>query len=446
MEVTIKGKKYTLGVDAFEYEGKNYRASMMFYDNYAKRWIPKGHLDDYHSCIVNYNGDIGFSSKVQTFNNTQYCASLKLEPSWYIEDAMVQKGSNKINKDKRHYFDEKLYSYDEVVNAFETTPEDYEMSPFLQNIAQSIDPELTFGLEYETSAGYILPSILRKLDFYPVYDGSITGHEFISSPIKIAQFGRVEQFCKYLDERTRINALCSFHIHVSGMNLSMKEKVALYTLVTKIQDNLLQVVPPYKSDPKFFANKLTHGEVKDHCAPLPRWVWQQQPIINLTHAYGELFKYFGSFIGVHPNRALDKEYIANLKSEIRCISKWNQKTRYHNFNFINLILLDEDRFEFRLAEPVKTIEDTMFWVLFVQALINYTKKYSEKILINHREKILIEDIFDTIEDELSAKLKDICTYREKRNLESKYINKDNCSNHLSGAEYADLNLDYIKLN
>lgn len=453
--VVIKGNSYTLGVDAFKFNGKAYRKSMCFQDSATGMWIPKSILKKeegkaYQTCIIDDKDNIGFSSQTYLIGNTLYCKKVQLEPSWVDEGEMVKKGSNSILKSKKDYFGgAKYYTYDEVKGNFMTTPKDFTMSEQVARLAKMLDDNLTFGLEYETSAGYLLPSILKDTNTYPVYDGSIRGHEYITAPIKAKDFGRVETLCNYLKERTLVDALCSFHIHVSGMEFTTKEKVAFYTLITRIQDDLLLIVPPYKSDPKFFTQKLTHGEIKDHCAPLPKWTWMNSPITNYEQSYKELFYYFGNFIPVVKDKALNEGYINNIREKFKGIPKWNHKTRYHNVNFLNLILLNQDRFEFRLAEPVKTIEDTMYWLLFVQSLITYTKLNCDNILLNHKEKILIEDVLDLLLEKdkfFGGKMKSITSDRKQKNLEAKYHTKDNMSNNQGGSDFYPLNLKYKTLN
>jgi len=78
----------------------------------------------------------------------------------------------------------------------------------------------TYGFESETSKGELLPSVRLKYGFVKLYDGSITGNEYVSGIMDWRNLPLLEEFYNILKKTHLTNGDCSNHIHLGGIKYS----------------------------------------------------------------------------------------------------------------------------------------------------------------------------------------------------------------------------------
>lgn len=163
----------------------------------------------------------------------------------------------------------------------------------------------SFGLEFETSQGYIPEDICFRDGLIPLRDGSIAGVEY-STVVLSGNNGiaLLEQQLNTLKKYTDFNKECSLHIHFGGFPLNKEKLFNLYILCKHMENELSRLVPTYTFHTSEY--KANH---KDYCNKLP--VYR-----NFDQMYEHLVgrKFFNDFTQPHPN-------------DIRREAKWRIPTR-----------------------------------------------------------------------------------------------------------------------
>lgn len=166
----------------------------------------------------------------------------------------------------------------------------------------------SFGLEFETSMGYIPEEKCYRDGLIPLRDGSISGLEY-SSVVLQGNKGLclLKQQLKTLREYTFFNKECSLHIHFGGFNLTPEFIFSVYAVCESIEGSLRNILPPLT----FKSSEYKENE-KDYCQFLPRFR-------NFNEMYEYLVgrKFFGDLTQPHPN-------------DVRREAKWRIPTRQKN--------------------------------------------------------------------------------------------------------------------
>lgn len=211
----------------------------------------------------------------------------------------------------------------------------------------------SFGLEFETSMGYVPELTCFRDGLIPLRDGSISGLEY-STVVMSGDSGLslLEQQLKTLHRYTSFNKECSLHIHFGGLNLTPDNIYKVYYLCKILEPFISKLVPPETFDS---ANYKANG--KDYCRKLPSFRNFDQLYENLVGR-----KFFGSFTQPHPN-------------DIRREAKWRIPTRYYWVNFINALCYNVNKtIEFRLLRPTYNFEKIFTWISIFNAILVYAEK------------------------------------------------------------------------
>lgn len=180
---------------------------------------------------------------------------------------------------------------------------------------QVLDPEKTyclashlkysFGLEFETSQGYVPENICFRDGLIPLRDGSIAGIEYSTVVLSGNEgIALLEQQLESLKKHTDFNKECSLHIHLGGFPLDSEKLYNLYFLCKTLESEISKLVPPLTFNTKDY--KANH---KDYCNKLPGY-----------RSFGQMYehlvgrKFFNDFTQPHPN-------------DIRREAKWRIPTR-----------------------------------------------------------------------------------------------------------------------
>lgn len=121
----------------------------------------------------------------------------------------------------------------------------------------------TFGCEYETSIGFIPARLRGNLGVRPLRDGSISGIEYVTIPLREAKgINTIYELCAELTKRAALNLQCSVHFHFGNVRRDKLYILSLWTLGEKIQDELLSIFP-------FSRVNSIRPDGKVYCKPLP---------------------------------------------------------------------------------------------------------------------------------------------------------------------------------
>lgn len=234
----------------------------------------------------------------------------------------------------------------------------------------------TYGFELETSQGNMLEEACNAMGFAKLYDGSISGAEYVSDVFKSTNLHYLDNFLKLAYTCTDIDRFCSFHIHIGNVPKSDRNLLSMYVLFQRLTDELNQLIVPYKKDLRFLSEKLSVNG-RDHCKNLPKL---------LKNDSEEIYKLF---------KLNSYKYTDNLETYINSTSKWNINGRYYNVNFINYICKNENSntVEIRSLQSTYNFEYIITWLLINTAIIDYAINNSDKVL-NSKEKIELNDCLD----------------------------------------------------
>jgi hypothetical protein len=264
------------------------------------------------------------------------------------------------------YSDIYNYLYDSDINTYS-----YGLGKFLN--------KLTFGLEFETTAGFIPERITKKLGLIPLRDGSIPGLEYVTVPLSGPKgVQTIVDICKELEKRTEFNNSCALHLHIGGIPRTPEFILAFLKLSSWLQNDIFTLFPLYKKYNMGIKNK-NYSKPYD----LFEIFSKLDPVINSSNInknFDVLFSFLTS------GKATFKDYNNDLNQvqvhplDPSTHQKWNIRTRYFLHNFIPLIFGNKQTIEFRIHTPTFDNYRVLMFLLFNSILIKFTEKYQNKIL------------------------------------------------------------------
>jgi hypothetical protein len=217
----------------------------------------------------------------------------------------------------------------------------------------------TFGLEFETAAGYIPEEELYRVGLIPLRDGSITGLEY--STIVLGGnngLNALREQIEVLKEYTIFDKECSLHIHFGSFNLTPEVLLRLNNLFAGSDIDSYAVQYAFRTS-QYKANG------KDYCV-------KNRPFTSFDKLYSSLVgrPYYGSLFQPHPNDTSGDR-------------KWNIPTRYKALNLINAICYDNAKTaEFRFLRPTYNFNKILVWIFVLGAYIKYAEDLKQRAIKN----------------------------------------------------------------
>ncbi len=263
--------------------------------------------------------------------------------------------------------------------------EDYEpeVSKEAVNLAK-IMKGLSFGLEFETVAGFIPDRISKPLGLMQLRDGSVPGLEFVTVPMEGAKGTQtLIDSIEALSERTRYDMSCSLHLHLGNIPRTKEFIIALYKQLAYIQNDMYRMFPVYK--------KYNYGvKSKHYTRPLPTLgiLDKLDAVIddgNINKNFNILFEEFSGGMSFSKyNNDLDR--VESHPSDPGGQSKWNIRSRYCLFNFIPLIFGNKETVEFRIHTPTYDWEKVRNYMALCANIVNHVMENTNAILHNKKIK------------------------------------------------------------
>lgn len=212
----------------------------------------------------------------------------------------------------------------------------------------------TFGLEFETSQGYVPEDICYRDGLIPLRDGSITGPEYSTVVLKGGEgLSLLHQQVETLKEYTNFNKECSLHVHLGGYPLKPDTIYNLYLVCRSIEAELEGILP-YLT----FKSSKYKDNGKDYCKKLAWYNSFEEMYLHLVRR-----QFFGSFTQAHPD---DKERKR----------KWNIPTRYYWCNFINALCYQVNKtIEFRFLRPTYNFKKILLWLYIFNGILRFAEEY-----------------------------------------------------------------------
>lgn len=241
--------------------------------------------------------------------------------------------------------------------------------------------QYTFGLEFETSQGYIPEDICYRDGLIPLRDGSISGIEYSTVVLKENRgISLLKQQLETLKEYTAFNKECSLHIHLGNFPLNTEAIFNLYCICVQIEEELESILPKYT----FYSN-LYKQNGKSYCQKLLKYNSFNSMYEDLV---GLPFK--GTFTKAHPN-------------DISRDHKWLVNKRYFWCNFINILCYKVNKtIEFRFLRPTYNFKKILLWLYIFNGILKYAEIwYSKNTNIN-----LTKIINTCYPEDIALKLRD----------------------------------------
>lgn len=149
----------------------------------------------------------------------------------------------------------------------------------------------SFGLEFETSQGYVPEELCFRDGLIPLRDGSISGLEYSTVVLKGNKgIQLLHQQLETLKKHTYFNKECSLHIHFGEYMLDPEKLYSLYYVCLSLEGELSRMLPQYT-----FESSSYKKNGKDYCKRLPSFM-------SFEHMYESLVgrKFFGELTQPHP--------------------------------------------------------------------------------------------------------------------------------------------------
>lgn len=247
---------------------------------------------------------------------------------------------------------------------------------------------ITFGLEFETTRGYIPERLCYKYGLIPLRDGSIEGLEYVTVPMSGRQgLYAVREICKELSKRTKFDHTCALHLHLGGIKRDEKHLLSMFILTLMMQDELFSLQPKYKKNNP----GASHG---GFCKPLASsWVSTlgKRPTkmneADVKNVFSSIFEFIsdGRSYG-HYSYNLDN--VGAHPSDPNGNRKWNINSRYFITNFVPIIFGNKKTVEFRQHHITHDFEKVIQFLFNCAVIINTVQTSSDQLLNSDSELMI----------------------------------------------------------
>jgi len=355
-----------------------------------------------YSKIIDKNGYTNWLFNPEIFkNNKEYREQLSNGDFYHISKLPAYKFNTIAFPSKDYKYSLPYDSKGVIDNHLKNYIENYnpEISKNIKNYAPLLE-NLSFGLEFETTKGFIPNRILNQYGLIPLRDGSISGIEYVTVPMEGEKgLQCTSDILKILKERTEYNDdTCSLHLHLGNIPRTKEFILAFFKVGMKIQDEMFQMFPLYKK-------YNYHIKNKNYSAPLPTYeiLSELDPIIdsrNIDENFGVLYKYLSmgqDFKSV--GNSLDN--VIAHPADVNGNQKWNIRPRYLLYNIIPLIFGNKQTIEFRIHTPTYDVNKILPFIFMNSLIVNFTIRNQERILKSKsflRDFDIIGILFNQIEE------------------------------------------------
>jgi len=285
--------------------------------------------------------------------------------------------------------------------------------PFLSRFLK----DYTFGLEFETSNGYIRNRKLQEHGVKPLLDGSLRKpdgtepFEFTTIPYSSTNgVATIKSFCEVLDLHCEFDLTCSLHIHLGGFAKDRTSVLKLYKVLQDIQPFIFKMFPKYKKNPNYIDKR------KNYCQFLP--TIKEYQLFKDSYAQAEDVVSSRIFTILTGKQLSSKANFKQSSSLFEGTSKWHISGRYMWVNIIPLLFGKSETVEFRIHEPTFNPNLVINWLLMTISILEYAKN-TDNVLT---KKVTLEDIFkDSIYgSQLSKYYRDRVSFYNKCNSKEDY--------------------------
>lgn len=205
---------------------------------------------------------------IHTSDKDKFIKKHNLVLGIYNTDTYFFKRELKIMDKKKPYrkFDNVYYkqtSKEMLVNKVDNkieTVNTLSKNILLRNLTMGVDSlthlilenkRYTFGIELETCEGRLESEDVTDLNIKAVHDGSLRdadgntpGGEYVTGILYgDSGFKQLNEICKTLSNKCKINNQCGVHVHIGNMNWNKEDVVYSYILAELLENSIFNILP-----------------------------------------------------------------------------------------------------------------------------------------------------------------------------------------------------------
>lgn len=226
----------------------------------------------------------------------------------------------------------------------------------------------TFGMEFETSGGYVPEPLCYRYGLIPLRDGSIRGIEYSTIVLDNGNgLSLLKEQIALLKEYTQFDKDCSLHMHLGGYPIEPVHIFVLDVLGNIIQDSLEQYLPQWT-----FTSENYKSSHKNYCRKLQKF----NTFHDLYHVASNGINYMGSLQQPHPN-------------DNNRTSKWNISVRYVWQNIVNMMFYRGCKtVEYRFLRPTYNFNKIINWLFIFNGILQFAETVSKSLLKKYKDNAI----------------------------------------------------------
>lgn len=268
----------------------------------------------------------------------------------------------------------------------------------------------TWGVEIETSSGYLPKHLDKKLVYDAVHDGSLRdengnvfGGEYVTS-VLYGDLGlqQLKMLCNELSKRCMINKRCGVHVHIGGATFNKESVVLMYYLYKKMENSIFNMLPESRRDNEY-CRKLPNVNINISSI-------NQNREYNIDYYYNTIMTILSS--GYSPDHKVNKKN--DHPKGFKC-GYDHSAARYCWVNFIPAVFNTRKNevytIEFRPHPASTSYYKIKNWLFICIALIDIVENHKKEIYNN--PNITLQDIIRIVYPKNHMQIND---YIEKRTL------------------------------
>lgn len=282
----------------------------------------------------------------------------------------------------------------------------------------------SFGVELETTRGYLPGYLDKDLNYEAVHDGSLReadnevwGAEYVTG-VLVGDTGllQLKRLCNELTKRCKIDKKCGMHIHLGNFDLSKQSIVLLYKLLLMVENEMFLMLPPSRRKNQF-------------CRELKRIELKFTENDLTTNEYNLLIEKYYSSILKFISGTEGLSHSVNRKEEHPLGHKCGYNHGSARYCWINLVpALFNTRgngvytIEFRSHSGTTSYEKIKYWLLICMAILWFVENHGREIAL--LDNISIREIINKAYPKYADKINSYIDMRYKKfNSSSKEMNE-----------------------
>jgi hypothetical protein len=238
----------------------------------------------------------------------------------------------------------------------------------------------TFGIELETSKGFVPKRLRSELNIDCQYDGSIVddkgqkdcGGEYTTGVLYGDNgFKHLYEIMYELSRRCEVNRSCSVHVHLGDITFNKETIVLMYKLYSMIEKEMFDIMPPSR-------------RIREHCQPMRKYMFSLKKRgvpydMLIDRYYNTIFEKIS--LGKKASKSVNKK----LNHPRGRVCGWDRSTpRYWWVNFVpalfNVKGVDNYTIEVRNMNGSLSFDDVKKWILINMAIVSFVENNKRDII------------------------------------------------------------------